>query len=325
MGCITNDKLQNLNNFINAHDEFAIAGHKEPDGDCIMSALVLADILKRKEKNTFLLSAGPFKRTELKPYKHLFSNEFCPSPQKKIGLFIVDCSEYSRLGDEIALQVSSYDTFIIDHHKTADLALPESIIYPTAPATAYLMQEIYEYFFEHVTYEVAQFLFFGLATDTGFFRFLDNNSSEIFSAVSRLVAAGVNPRNLYEQIQTGKPFDTRKLLSRVLEHVTPFYEGKLLLTYETLEDTRAFGKKGRDTDNLYQILLSTENVQAVVFIRQESVDNCTVGMRSKNEIDVGSIAAFFGGGGHKNAAGLSLVGTIDDTSKKILEKFKKVF
>jgi len=75
---------------------------------------------------------------------------------------------------------------------------------------------------------------------------------------------------------------------------------------------------------IYQLLQSVQGVEAVVLIRQETEDNCTVGFRSKESVDVSAIAKVFGGGGHKQAAGLSIPGTIDIVEKELLEEFAKV-
>ncbi|WP_428769794.1 bifunctional oligoribonuclease/PAP phosphatase NrnA [Treponema sp. HNW] len=311
--------------FISEHDAFVIAGHKEPDGDCVSSSLGLARILKKFGKPCQVLSAGPFKRTEIKKYEKLFFTQYkplCTNPEKT-GLFIVDCSEMFRLGEVIEKQVSGFKSFIIDHHKTS---LPSSdlcIINPKAPATAFLIQQLYEHFFGEPDKELAELLFFGLGTDTGFFRFLDSGSSEVFYAAGRLVKAGTDPRRTYAEMTGSKPLATRKLLALVLDRISVHCGGKLLVTYETLEDTKKYGRDGRDTDILYQILLATENVCAVAVFRQENENSCTVGFRSKGEIDVSAVAARFGGGGHKNASGLSIEGVLDDIIPKIIGEFEK--
>jgi phosphoesterase RecJ-like protein len=62
-----------------------------------------------------------------------------------------------------------------------------------------------------------------------------------------------------------------------------------------------------------------------VVIRQESPENCTVGFRSKDLIDVSAIALEFGGGGHKNASGASIQGNIETICEEIIKSFEKVF
>ena len=110
----------------------------------------------------------------------------------------------------------------------------------------------------------------------------------------------------------------------MLERAEQKFGGKLIVTCETQEDTRKYAAEGRDSDSMYQLLLSVDNVEAVVFIRQETDHSCTAGFRSRGDIDVSAIAAHFGGGGHKNAAGLSTEGTIDTLLPKILEEFSHI-
>ena len=97
MSIIAEEKISNLKNFIDSHDNFYIIGHKEPDGDCISSSLGIAEILKKFNKKYQLLSAGPFKRPEIKQ----FEKQFTKFPKKNFNkensaVIIVDCSEFYR-------------------------------------------------------------------------------------------------------------------------------------------------------------------------------------------------------------------------------------
>lgn len=326
MSHITKTQFENFEKFISNHDAFIIAGHKEPDGDCIASSIALSDLLKKLDKKVLVVNSGPFKRPEIKVYKKYFTTELkqLTSDKKKTGLFIVDCSEIERLGD-ISTQLSMFDSFIIDHHRTGKGNPDSSIIDSTAPAAAYLVQQIFEHECGTIPEETAKILFFGLCTDTGFFRFLDTKSADVFKAAARLIEAGANPRETYDYITNGKPFNTRKLLGIMLNRAEPFYEGKLIITYETMADTQKYAKEGRDSDILYQALLAIEGVEAVVFMRQESITNCTVGLRSRNEVDVSAVASKFGGGGHKNASGLSTEAQLESLKSKIIKEFARFF
>ena len=46
-------------------------------------------------------------------------------------------------------------------------------------------------------------------------------------------------------------------------------------------------------------------------------------LRSKGDIDVGSVAKEFGGGGHKNAAGCTVTGPIHALQKMFVEKIER--
>lgn len=325
MQIISEERLKEFADFLSHHNFFYVVGHKDPDGDAIYSCLGMKDLLEAKKLPYQLLSAGPFKRPEIRSQAKFFSNEmiFLSEPERrKAGLIILDCSEMSRLG-EITGDLKGLDVFIIDHHKTAN---PEnaSIIDSTSPATACLVQQIYEKLIGQLPKQTAEYLFFGLSTDTGYFRFLNIDSAEVFRQAARLVEAGANPRKIYDEMTGGKPYSTRKLLGIMLDRVERRYKNKLAVTYETMEDTKAWGQEGRDSDALYTMLLSIDGIEAVLFVRQDTELTCTCGFRSRDKVDVSAIAAKFGGGGHKNAAGLSIDGKIPDVMEKICAEFKKV-
>ena len=327
MKSLTSEQINHFKTFIDNHSFFLIAGHKEPDGDCISSCLGMAALLAKCNKEYQLLSAGPFKRQEIRNKESLFTADMqflTESERKQTGLIILDCSELSRLGD-INGDFKGLDTFIVDHHKTADCSDPTTaIIDPTSPATACLVQMLYEGIIGTLDEKTAKTLFFGLATDSGYFLFLTDNSAEVFKNTARLVEAGANPRTTYDEITSGKPFLTRKLLGVTLDHAERYFNGKLIVTFETMEDTRRYGADGRDSDALYQLLLAIDGVEAVVFVRQETENSCTAGFRSKDSVDVSAIAASFGGGGHKNASGMSVEGKLHTLIPEICKRFARV-
>lgn len=324
MNKVTKKQIDNFLNFTNKYSDFVIVGHKEPDGDCISSCLGMQELLRQLGKKTTLISSGPFKRTETKKYESKFVNtlNYVPQNSDSTGLFILDCSELKRVGD-IEEKINNLDYFIIDHHKTSDAEESKSIIDSSSPAAVYLVMQLFEALNIEITKNTASTLFFGLSTDTGFFRFLNDTQHEVFEAAARLVKKGANPRKTYDEMTGGKPFSTRKMLSILLNNAKQYFDGKLIITYETQEDTKTFGQNGRDVDSLYQLMLSTEGVEAVVCIKQETEQQCTVGFRSRDEIDVSAVAQVFGGGGHKNAAGLSVTDTIESLIPKLLKEFEK--
>ena len=324
---ILDSDLESFKSFIENHEFFFVIGHKEPDGDCMASCMGVAGILDAMNKKYQLLSAGPFKRNEVHRFEELFSNtmDFLDdSDRKKSALIIVDCSELSRLGD-IDGDLTGLDIFVIDHHKTS--GLPENargFIDSETPACAYIVQQFYEKLIGPLPEKLAKDLFFGLCTDTGFFRFVNSSGAEVFDGASRLVKAGADPRKTYNQINSGKPYSTRKLLGTLLMKAERYLDGKLVITTESLDDTKKYGLEGRDSDSLYQLFLSTEGVKAVVFLRQDTETTCTGGFRSLEEIDVSQVAAKFGGGGHKNASGMSCNGKIETLLPQIVKEFARI-
>jgi phosphoesterase RecJ-like protein len=319
---------QALLDFIRTGDKFLVAGHKEPDGDCVGSQLALCSALRRLGKRAVPCSAGPFKRTEVKSYADLFLASPGEAEKEGARLIIVDCSSISRTGD-LEPFIKGLPAAVIDHHASGGSGEESpgtvSFIDPKAPSTTFLVQKLIEELLGELTVEEAELLLFGLCTDTGFFRHGDHGSAETFLAASRLIRAGASPNKTFRVINGGKSLNSRLLLGLLLSRAQPYFEGRLILTVEELEDTRRFGLEGRDSDNLYQLLQSVEGVEAVAVIRQETADNCTVGFRSRDQLDVAALAAHFGGGGHRNASGCSIKGTIDTVEPQILEVFGTIF
>ena len=311
-----------LLSFLKQGKKFLIAGHKEPDGDCLGSQLALASALRRMGKETILCSAGPFERSEINKYKNLFLS--APA-EKDAKVILLDCSTLGRTGD-LASHLEGLPLAVIDHHETknpADEPLTGAINYVAinAPSTTYLVRKLILALGLELSREEAELLFFGLCTDTGFFRHVDNTGVACFEAAAALIRCGANPKAAFAEINGGKSLESRKRVGHLLLNTESFYDGKMLLSTEELEKTSLFGLHDRDSDSVYQLLQAVAGAEVIVLIRQENAEKCNIGLRSRSIVDVGSIAASLGGGGHKNAAGISLEGTINELKPIIVNAF----
>jgi phosphoesterase RecJ-like protein len=319
---------QELLNFIQKGTKFLIAGHQEPDGDCVGSQLALTSLLRRLGKEAIPCSAGPFKRTEVTPYRDRFIT--APGAKEREGawVMVVDCSGPQRTGD-LAASLEGLPTAVIDHHAVGPYReeIPKEPVFidPNAPATTFMILAVIEALGLQPNSEEAELLLLGLCTDTGFFRHIDEQGAETFEYAARMIRAGASPKRAFQLIHGGKSLNSRFLLGIQLSRVQACFGGKLLFTTEEYEETQRFGLEGRDSDNLYQLLQSIKGVEAIVVVRQETPENCTVGLRSRDTIDVAAIAAKFGGGGHKNASGIRIPGTIKTIGPQILEAFKTIW
>ncbi|MDR0464210.1 MAG: bifunctional oligoribonuclease/PAP phosphatase NrnA [Treponema sp.] len=320
--------------FIKKGQRFIIAGHKEPDGDCVGSQLALRNALVRIGKEAIVCSAGPFNRTELKKYNNQFISDSVDDLVRAnnwtegISVIIVDCSNIERVGD-IKNDLEKYPLAIIDHHASRNHpeSTPEAPVYvdPDAPACTILIHKLITALGLKMTKEEATLLLFGLCTDTGFFRHLTEKNSDVFEAAAKMIRYGASPKKIFRITNGGKSLESRILMGRILSRSELFYDGRLLVSHETLEEYNSFGLKSRDSDHLNQMLMSIEGVEATITIRQERADNCTVSLRSIDKVNVSQIASSFGGGGHKNAAGLTMKGDISHVKQVMLDSFKDIF
>lgn len=312
-------------NFIGSYSTYYIVGHKEPDGDCIGSQLALGSFLERRGKKTVLLSSGPFNRTEIASWSSRFAAHIDAPVDESRAIIVLDCSSLSRIGSLADELPANTPVAFVDHHASGDAGGDVRYVDTKAPAVTCLVQRIIEASGSSPTKDEAEFLLFGLCTDTGFFRHLDEKSAEVFGETARLVAAGASPKRAFAMMNGGKPFASRKLLGELLLRAESLFDGKLILSTMNLADQEAYGLVSRDSDMLYQLLLTVAGMEVAVVIRQESPTECTVGFRSRESVDVAAISASFGGGGHRLAAGLHIVGQVEDVKKRIIDAFEPVF
>jgi len=320
-----NEVPRELIDFIKSGKKFIVAGHKESDGDCVGSQLALCSILGRMGKEAIPCSPGPLKRHEVKQFEKLFRTSIDKKTREGAWAIITDCSSMERTG-ELAGELAGLPIAIIDHHEHGK-DTPEQMggpvyISETAASVTQLILKLIDALGMELTKNEADFLFFGLCTDTGFFRHVDSNGVETFETAVRLVKAGANPKKTYQMIHGGKSLESRLLIGHILSRAEPYLDGRLLISSEDYDDNQHFGIEGRDSDVLYQLLMSVGGVQAIAVIRQEKPDACTVSLRSLDKIDVAAVAQSMGGGGHRNAAGVNVPGTIGDIREKLLELFR---
>jgi bifunctional oligoribonuclease and PAP phosphatase NrnA len=313
--------------FIRCYTTFYIVGHKEPDGDCIGSQLALGSFLERQGKKAVLLSSGPFTRTEIASWAPLFCahmDHSVPLAESR-AIIVMDCSSLSRIGSLVDELPADTPVAFIDHHASGASDGDVRYVDTSSPAVTCLVQRIMEASGSVPTRAEAEFLLFGLCTDTGFFRHLDERSSVVFEETARLVALGASPKHAFDMMNGGKPFASRKLLGEMLVRAETRFDGKLIISTMSLEDQAKYGLVSRDSDMLYQLLLTIAGMEVAVVVRQESPTECTVGFRSRESIDVSAIAGSFGGGGHRLAAGLHIVGQAQEVSERVIKAFESVF
>ncbi|MCX7776005.1 MAG: DHHA1 domain-containing protein [Spirochaetaceae bacterium] len=142
---------------------------------------------------------------------------------------------------------------------------------------------------------------------------------------ARLVDAGASPKRTFMSINGGRTLSSRRMLGELLLRIQPYYEGKLLVSWVTLDDQQRYGMSSRDSDLLYQLMMGTVGCEVCFVVKQETDTMCTVGIRSRDSVNVAEIAARFGGGGHRLASGLSVSGTVTEVVSMLVDAFAPVF
>lgn len=309
---------------IKEHSTFYIFGHIDPDGDCIGSQLALARFLEQLGKKSFLYSKGKFERQEIKRFQNLFAGTFEPEDKDGVAI-IIDCSTPDRTGfdDE---GIERFPTIVIDHHSSGEVFGDFRHVDPQASACTMLILDLIEAMGEKPSKEVAELLMLGLCTDTGFFKHLTETGARAFETAAKLTAYGASTNRIYFDVNGNKKAATLKLISLSLGRAAQYLDGRLIITWETLEDYAEIPRECRDIDTVYPLLLATEGVQVAASVKEDDDGKVTVGLRTRCEnIDLGAAAALLGGGGHKKAAGFKVMNSNAEAVVRLLvEHFAKI-
>ena len=308
--------------FISSHRSFVVLGHKEPDGDCVASQIAAATLLRALGKEATLHSAGPFDRPEIAPFEPDFSSTVPVERRSLAAAVILDCSTPDRTG-AVGDAVAGLPCLVIDHHSAGEQFGDARMVDSSAPSTTMLLLDLYDATGVTPDADTARLILFGLCTDTGFFRHLGPGSADTYRAIARLVERGTSTADVYMMVYGRRELASRKLLGGMLQRAESHWSDALILTWQMIADREQLAAHQRGEDDLYRLLQTVKGNVVVALIREEGKGAFSVGLRSTTAVDVGAVAASFGGGGHRQAAGFDIQGTLDSVKKTVIEALRK--
>jgi len=189
--------------------------------------------------------------------------------------------------------------------------------------TAEILARIFDGLGVEITPQIAEALYVGLVTDTGRFQYR-TTSPDALRLAARLVEAGTDVHKVFERVFESVQFGKLSLLGRVIDHTVPYYGGRLLVSHVSRDDLALVEGDEATTEGLIDHLRAVEGVQVAGLIREQvplpdgTITPNRVSLRSRGLIDVSQIARKSAGGGHKQAAGFSHPGSVDDIREFIV-------
>jgi len=304
---------------IKKYNKFLIVSHKYPDGDSIGSQIALALGLLKIGKKAYIYNEDPptdrysrFKRINL---IHTDKKDF-----DEEVIFALDSAELNRIGfikDEIDFTKPIIN---IDHHISNKNFGDINIVKPYYSSTAEIIYELLNRLTE-LDEEIATYLYIGILTDTGSFRY-PNTTSHSLRVASKLVNYGVVASQISEFIWFTDPPARIKLLGDVLQNIT--LHDKFSIMYVTKNMLKNHGAKEEDTNEFVDYGLTIKNVKATAMIKEREGGILKVSLRSRNDVSVQELASEYGGGGHKTAAGFTYKGDLRVLKKELEKKLERI-
>lgn len=283
-------------------NKYALLIHTSPDGDAIGSSLALAHTLVSLGKKVDLLCQDTMPDSyEFLGGIKLFKRSLQPEDWYDVAVMI-DCSDLERLGSLASITKCSGKTLNIDHHITNDYFADINFVDIKAAATAEIIYEIISELAVTPNLSVSEALYIGILTDTGNFSF-SNVTPRTHRITAELITQGVNPEKVSMLVYKNHSINKIKLWGRAIDSLETDYAGKFAMISITSDMFENNAAKEFDVEGVVNFALDIKGVELAVLIREMLSGGVKVSFRSKNFIDVSRLAAQFGGGGHKKAAG----------------------
>lgn len=312
--------MEDIVRFIKEHQRFALTSHARPDGDSIGSALGFAFALEHLGKTADVYNSDPPPR----PYETLPGIQKINVTEQIEGdydaLLVLECNDLERPG------LKGLDRFFvvnIDHHPGTERFGDLNWLDPTAAAVGEMVFRLIKMLGVSVTPEIATNLYVAILTDTGSFQY-SNTNARTFTVASELVKSGANPSAIAQAVYMSQPEHRIQLLGMLLTTLDVHASRKIACITLTKEMLSKTGASADDTEGIVNYPLSINGVQLAAFFREEGEKLFRVSLRSKDRYDVSAVARQFGGGGHKNAAGLRVEGNMEEAKGKVVAALEKL-
>ncbi len=297
-------------------DRILLSVHKNPDGDALGSQLALLFALEKLGKSVVAHNLDPVPEI----YRFLPASERIRWGSMVEGTYdtiVVLDADPPRTG--LFGKDYPFETRInIDHHITNPREWPLTWLEEEACATGEMIYELIGRLNIPMDREIALCLYTAIFTDTGSFRY-SNTTPKSMRIAADLIEAGADSWMVTENVYESFAFRRIKLLGNVLSGMERSDDGKIAWVVVTDDLFRQFGAAAEDTDNFVNFVRSTKGVEVAILFRQTAAAQYKISLRSKGRVDLSGLAQALGGGGHKNAAGSVLDGTLDAVRKRVLE------
>lgn len=337
----TNTTLEHIAQLLRQTTSVVTLTHTKPDGDALGATLALVRTLKQLGIDATAAFTGP--------WPHRFDSLLRDTPILHTGIesiddgllgnpdiaAILDTGSWSQLCEAKSFLKPRPDrNILIDHHLHGDADVAHHrFIDTSAAAVCRTITTLCTILLQldspaKLPEPIAEPLYLGIATDTGWFKFA-NVKPETLETAAELLRAGVRHALLHETVEQSDRPQRLLLEARALASMQLSDNDKISLCTITLEDFAQTNGGPEDTGSFSSIPLRISTVVVSVVITQLELNRCKASLRSKTApdggpaVNVNRVAMALGGGGHAQAAGCSLDTTLEDAQQRILHALRQ--
>ncbi len=277
--------------------------HIHPDGDALGSQLGLGFILESMGKEVFFYAESEISHLyDFLPGGDRLRTELPPAGNFDCAVAL-DCGDCFRLGLKREALLAATPFMVIDHHAGHQEFGCHRWVDAKRASTGEMVYDLAMALGVTLNYEAAYCLYAAIVSDTGSFKY-SSTTAETFRVAGALVGLGVKPSEVAGKLFDNFSVNRLRLMNEVLATLTLHGDDQVALISVSQEMLNRTGTEMADTETFINYPRSLSTVKVAVFIKEGPDGMVSVSMRSKGTAyDVAELAARFGGGGHRNAAG----------------------
>lgn len=311
--------LSKLTRLIRNARSILVATHTNPDGDGIGSIIALGHGLRKLRKRVVVYTQDPIpKMYHFLPEQEKVVHHLSPDMIFDLS-FIVDLGEVERVGDEFLQHKGRPVTVSLDHHIKGAHDADLNFCLPKLASSGEVVYRILRSLKIPMNHTIATNIYTAIVTDTGSFKY-SNTTPETFATAAELVKHKIDVWEVaLNCFETYTP-ERMALLKRVMGSMVVHAEKKLAWIVVRQEDYKETGASAEDVEGFINFPRSIEGVEVAVSFKETQDGEYKVGLRSKNHVDVASVALSFKGGGHKRASGCTLSGSLEEIKERVFAK-----
>lgn len=302
---------------------------ENPDGDSLGSALALEMILSDAGKTVSLYCA-----IDMPKYLHYiqgWDRVTADWPADADCAIIVDTSAEALL--QQALQqpgvrhfLETHPVVVLDHHEVNDTTLPFTVIIAndaSAVATGELIYALAHTADWPIPPDAAESLFIAIQSDSLGLT-TPATTATSYHVAADLVSLGAVPATIEERRREymKKPADILAYKGALLQRVEYHLDGKLALVHIPWEEIEEYSDKYNPSVLVLDEMRMVEGVEVAVAIKTYPDGKLTGKIRVNTPV-ADAVAGYFGGGGHKYAAGFKIYETYDATVPELIASVEK--
>ncbi len=298
--------------------KIAVCSHVNPDGDTLSCAAAMRLALLRLGKDVSLFCDGKVP-DQLSFLPGISEMRVPAETDGPFDLMLsVDVSDPRRLGACADLIARSSRTAQIDHHPTNPLFMEVNDVDGTAPAACILIREQLELLGVSLDRDLSICLYTGISTDTGNFAFASTNAA-CFRVMAELMEQDLPLAKLNRILFRERAMPQVLLIGKALDGLRYYEDGKIAVMTLTRQDFLDCGALAEHADTVVNFGLDTVGTRMALLAREAGDGKIKFSLRAKEPDTVSDIAQVFGGGGHPQAAGITMDGTLDEAVALVLE------